>query len=142
MKKNQNKTPEQQPAVPQSSGEAPFNQAELPAAEINPNNEDEKRGTTKPFKPINSSEPKDAELDEAAIKAKRRKIRQAKRLSLDISQENKDAAKLYEWAAREVDPMPVRYVDGERYGSVLVSEFEAWFKRNTGLYSERRRNGR
>ncbi len=54
---------------------------------------------------------------------------------------HKDAAKLYEWAARKVDPMPVRYVDGERYGSVLVSEFESWFKRNTALYSERRRNG-
>lgn len=82
MKKNQNKAPEQQPTAPQASGEANLIEAELPAAETTPENEEEKLGPAEPFKPINSNEPKNAEPDANAVKAKRRKIRQAKRLSL------------------------------------------------------------
>lgn len=49
--------------------------------------------------------------------------------------------RLYELAAREVDPLPLRFVDGARYGQVLVSEFEAWVKRNSVTYAERKSNG-
>ena len=58
------------------------------------------------------------------------------------AQMHKDPAQLYRWAKREVDPMPVRYVDGERYGCLIVSEFTEWFARNSELMSERSGNGK
>lgn len=53
------------------------------------------------------------------------------------AQMHKDASKLYEWAKRPKDPLPLRYVDGERYGAVLVTEFEQWFRRNGLLFNEK-----
>jgi len=44
---------------------------------------------------------------------------------------------LYALAKRESDPLPIRYLDGDRYGGVLVSEFEEWLRRNTKLLNER-----
>ena len=52
-------------------------------------------------------------------------------------QMHKSTDQLYAWARREKDPMPLRYVSGERYGSMLVDEFSEWFKRNGELMSER-----
>lgn len=52
-------------------------------------------------------------------------------------QMHKSTDKLYAWAQREEDPLPLRYVDGERYGVILVSEFEWWLKRNGRLMNER-----
>ena len=52
-------------------------------------------------------------------------------------QGHKSPDKLYEWAKREEDPLPVRYIEGERYGTVLVSEFEDWMKRNGRLFNEK-----
>ena len=53
------------------------------------------------------------------------------------SQMHKDPAQLYAWAKRDNDPLPLRYVGGERYGAVIVREFEEWFIRNSVLMSER-----
>lgn len=53
----------------------------------------------------------------------------------------KSVDKVYAWAKRENDPLPIRYVDGERYGSILVSEFESWFKRSGKLKGERGLDG-
>ena len=50
---------------------------------------------------------------------------------------HKDSAKLYEYARRSKDPLPVRYLDGERYGSVSVIEWDEWFRRNAKLFNER-----
>jgi len=50
---------------------------------------------------------------------------------------HKDPSKLYEWAKRAKDPLPLRYIGGERYGSVLVSEFDEWFRRNGLLFNEK-----
>ena len=50
---------------------------------------------------------------------------------------HKSADRLYELARREEDPLPVRYMDGDRYGVILVDEFAAWLKRNGRLYNER-----
>lgn len=58
------------------------------------------------------------------------------------SQMHKDPAQLYAWAKRDNDPLPLRYIDGERYGSIVVSEFEDWFVRNSQLMSERGGNGK
>lgn len=45
---------------------------------------------------------------------------------------------LYELAAREEDPLPVRYLPGKvRGGFVLRSEFEEWIRRNAPQYRER-----
>lgn len=53
-------------------------------------------------------------------------------------QMHKDAAALYALSKRERDPLPVRYLEGSsRYGAVLVSEFEEWFKRNGRLPNEK-----
>ena len=41
---------------------------------------------------------------------------------------------IYEWARRKDDPLPVSYIDGSRYGFVLVSEFEAWVARSRRAY--------
>ena len=58
----------------------------------------------------------------------------------DLAREwHKSTDSLYALAARENDPLPVRYMDGDRYGGVLVGEFEAWLKRNTRLFNERRK---
>ena len=52
-------------------------------------------------------------------------------------QMHKSTEQLYSWAKRDTDPMPLRYVGGERYGSMLVEEFSEWFKRNGELMTER-----
>lgn len=57
----------------------------------------------------------------------------------DLAREgHKSADRLYELARREDDPLPLRYIDGDRYGVVLVDEFSAWVKRNGKLMNERR----
>ena len=57
----------------------------------------------------------------------------------DLAREwHKSTDTIYALAARENDPLPVRYMDGDRYGGVLVSEFEAWLRRNTRLFRERK----
>lgn len=53
-------------------------------------------------------------------------------------QMHKDTARLYEYARRPKDPLPVRYLDGERYGSVSVMEWDEWFRRNGALFNERK----
>ena len=50
--------------------------------------------------------------------------------------------RLYALAARDVDPLPLRYLEGARYGQILVSELEEWVKRNGELYSKRRGDGK
>lgn len=50
---------------------------------------------------------------------------------------HKDPSRIYELAARDDDPLPVRYLPDDRYGTILVSEFEAWMMRNTVLLKER-----
>ncbi|HAM14579.1 MAG TPA: hypothetical protein DCP91_01670 [Eggerthellaceae bacterium] len=52
-------------------------------------------------------------------------------------QMHKSTEQLYGWAKRTHDPLPLRYVEGERYGSVMVAEFEEWFVRNGKLMNER-----
>ena len=52
-------------------------------------------------------------------------------------QMRKDVDTLRAWAAREDDPLPVRY-GGARYGFLLVSEFEEWAKRNCALRLSRK----
>ena len=51
---------------------------------------------------------------------------------------HKSPDRLYELASRQDDPLPVRYLEGDRYGGLLVSEFEEWLKRNTKLFDERK----
>ena len=59
----------------------------------------------------------------------------------DLAKEwHKGTDTLYALASRDHDPLPVRYLDGDRYGGVLVSEFESWLKRNSKLFSERKRD--
>lgn len=58
----------------------------------------------------------------------------------------KSVDKLYRWANRKNDPLPIRYVveeDGtpERYGAILNREFEEWFIKNSVLMNERNGNG-
>ena len=48
---------------------------------------------------------------------------------------------LYRLARREHDPFPVRYIDGSRYGQVLVSEADEWVRRNGVLMNERNEHG-
>ena len=44
---------------------------------------------------------------------------------------------LYELARRESDPMPLRTLHGfKRSSSMLVSEWESWFERNSDLFKE------
>lgn len=44
---------------------------------------------------------------------------------------------LYELARREHDPMPLRTLHGfKRSSSMLVSDFEEWFVRNSELFKE------
>lgn len=45
-------------------------------------------------------------------------------------QMGKSKKQVYEWSRREDDPLPICRIDGNRYGFVLVSEFEAWAVRN------------
>lgn len=48
------------------------------------------------------------------------------------------ASRIYEFASRAVDPLPLRYVDGTKNGGVaLVDELEEWFKRNSVSFTER-----
>ena len=48
--------------------------------------------------------------------------------------------KLYELARRKNDPFPIRYIDGNRYGQVLVSEADEWVRRNGVLMAEKVRS--
>ena len=46
--------------------------------------------------------------------------------------------RIYDFAARADDPLPLRYVDGtERGGVVVVAELMAWLDRNSSMYAER-----
>lgn len=46
--------------------------------------------------------------------------------------------RIYDFAARTSDPLPLRYVDGtERGGVVVVAELIAWLDRNSIMYAER-----
>lgn len=46
--------------------------------------------------------------------------------------------RIYDFAARASDPLPLRYVDGtERGGVVVVAELIAWLDRNSSMYAER-----
>lgn len=48
--------------------------------------------------------------------------------------------KLYEYATRKDDPLPIRYYKGkERSGFVIVPELYDWMSRNTCLFTERKR---
>lgn len=43
-----------------------------------------------------------------------------------------------QYARREDDPLPLRYIKGKRNGGfVVVGEFLGWVERNTTLYRER-----
>lgn len=45
--------------------------------------------------------------------------------------------RIYEYAGRHEDPLPLRFVCGSRRGSVvLADEFNSWLQRNSTLYSE------
>lgn len=47
--------------------------------------------------------------------------------------------KLHEYARRESDPLPIRYIKGKtRYGIVMVEEVNEWLLRNTVLANERK----
>lgn len=47
--------------------------------------------------------------------------------------------KLYEYARRESDPLPIRYVRGKtRYGIVMVEEVSEWLLRNSVLFNDRK----
>jgi hypothetical protein len=50
---------------------------------------------------------------------------------------HKGTDQVYAWARRKVDPLPVRYVEGERYGAILVNELDEWWRRNGVLMNER-----
>ena len=46
---------------------------------------------------------------------------------------------LYELARRDDDPLPLRTMNGfKRSSSVVVSEWIAWFERNSSLFKETR----
>ena len=48
-------------------------------------------------------------------------------------------ATVLQYARREDDPLPLRYIKGKRNGGfVIVSEFEDWLIRNTCSYEERK----
>ena len=54
------------------------------------------------------------------------------------AQMGKDVHTVYEWASRATDPLPLRYEAGTRKnGSVVVSEFEEWWGRNSVHYQDR-----
>lgn len=51
-------------------------------------------------------------------------------------------SKVGEYARREVDPLPLRYIKGKRNGGfVVVGEFVEWVERNTVMYRDRPRQG-
>lgn len=51
-----------------------------------------------------------------------------------------DVHRFYEWARREEDPLPLRVAKGGRKSSVLVvSDWIAWWERNSELFKEARR---
>jgi len=57
----------------------------------------------------------------------------------DIAREgHMSADTLYALARRDNDPFPLRYLDGARYGQVLISEADEWFRRNGKLANERK----
>lgn len=44
-----------------------------------------------------------------------------------------------EYARREDDPLPLRYIKGKVNGGFVIAwEFDEWLMRNTVLYNERR----
>ena len=46
---------------------------------------------------------------------------------------------IYEWARRDVDPLPLRYeLGGRNSGSIVVSEWREWWARNSVHYQERK----
>lgn len=54
-------------------------------------------------------------------------------------QMGKAANTIYEWAAREIDPLPLRYEKGTRQnGCIAVDEFREWWSRNSVHYQERK----
>ena len=47
----------------------------------------------------------------------------------------------YELAAREEDPLPLRYLKGNnRYGRILEDELKEWWLRNSVQYKERNKD--
>lgn len=45
--------------------------------------------------------------------------------------------RIYEWARREEDPLPLRTMDGmTRSSALVVEEWVAWYKRNSRLFKE------
>lgn len=55
-------------------------------------------------------------------------------------QMGKDVHTFYEWASRAEDPLPLYYEQGSvKCGSMLVSEWTDWWKRNRVHYQERRK---
>lgn len=46
---------------------------------------------------------------------------------------------ILQYARREDDPLPLRYIKGKRNGGfVIVPEFVEWLERNTCSYAERK----
>jgi len=56
----------------------------------------------------------------------------------ELAQEcHMDKHRFYEWARREVDPLPLRQMDGmSRSSVILVEDWVDWFKRNSRLFKE------
>lgn len=53
------------------------------------------------------------------------------RLGEAASEMGKGRDALYRLAKRKDDPLPLRYFPGDRYGFLIVGEFNEWLKRNT-----------
>lgn len=48
--------------------------------------------------------------------------------------------RFYEWARRDEDPLPLRTAgDGKRTSALVVSDWLAWWERNSELFKEARR---
>lgn len=47
---------------------------------------------------------------------------------------------IYQLARREEDPLPLRYINGARYGQVLVSELTEWVQRNGILMRDKKKD--
>ena len=53
-------------------------------------------------------------------------------------QMGKDPGTVYGWAARDEDPLPLRYEKGtRRCGCIAVDEFSEWWRRNSVHYKEK-----
>ena len=54
-------------------------------------------------------------------------------------QMGKDNHTIYEWAARDEDPLPLRYEENtRRSGCIDVREFREWWARHSTHYKDRR----